>query len=435
MTTRSLLGIYNNVAVTAEYRCARTIDASDLKSALFNALAIVIPQHPILFAIPLDMDTTSPFFARLPSVDLKQVVEFVPLGQRGGSDGQVGAAYLDCLLQDRHNQPFRYTVPLSPFWKLYVLGNPVDPSRFTVSLFFHHCIADTKSALFLHEAIEAALNDACVTDPIETVNALDVPLLPPLDHFLANMPYVTRGPSHHDHIKKWTGASQFIPARTRFHSYRLSADTTRQFLKATKAKHVTLTAALQTMLVTALFQVLPEEYGSLRTDCAISLRPLLTTTIDADWIGSFVDNFSTDYSRVGFSWDEVFRTKCHMDRILQQKNWDNLCKKIAQIPDLRSWFQYQMGQSRETALELSNVGRLSSPRRERRYEIEDLLFSQAAGACSGAIKVSAVTGRNQRLSLGFSWQEGVVDDEIIGRLISELEHVVNHALCLYEASD
>lgn len=57
-----------------------------------------------------------------------------------------------------------------------------------------------------------------------------------------------------------------------------------------------------------------------------------------------------------------------------------------------------------------------------------MLFSQSASACSGAIKVSGVTGRDERLALGFSWQEGVVDDgtveRLVAKLLEEIEEIV-----------
>jgi hypothetical protein len=45
-----------------------------------------------------------------------------------------------------------------------------------------------------------------------------------------------------------------------------------------------------------------------------------------------------------------------------------------------------------------------------------MLFSQSASACSAAIKVSAVTGPDGRLDLGFTWQEGVIDSDMVERI-------------------
>jgi hypothetical protein len=61
-----------------------------------------------------------------------------------------------------------------------------------------------------------------------------------------------------------------------------------------------------------------------------------------------------------------------------------------------------------------------------------MLFSQSACACSAAIKISAVTGRDGRLVVGFTWQEGVADTEMIeGIKIALHEQVEKLAVEVY----
>lgn len=103
---------------------------------------------------------------------------------------------------------------------------------------------------------------------------------------------------------------------------------------------------------------------------------------------------------------------------------------LRHVPDMHRWFGEKLGRQRLSAFELSNVGKLGPLKRQGDYRIESLLFSQGASACSAAIKISAVTGRDERLALGFSWQEGVVDDDIMERLVArlreEVEKIVAH---------
>lgn len=87
-----------------------------------------------------------------------------------------------------------------------------------------------------------------------------------------------------------------------------------------------------------------------------------------------------------------------------------------------------MGQARPTALELSNVGKLAPSNQPKDYELQSILFSQSAGACSGAIKVSAATGRDGRLTLGFSYQEGVVEDGMVEGMVQAFESILQKAL-------
>lgn len=428
MTTRSFLGIYNNVAVTAEYRCVPE-NLSIFKATLFRALAAVITQHPVLFAIPVGITSDTPIFVRLPFINIERLVHFNTIERNEPADVDIEAAPLDRLLEQLHNQPFDYTTPPSPFWKIHVLRDPEKPLELHVIFLFHHCLVDTKSALVIHEALERALNVTNHNDYVSHVAAPESPLLYPLDHFICDIPYTQHQPPRHDFGDRWTGAPQSFPARTRFRSYRLPANTSNLLLLAARTKQTTLTAALETILVAALFQIVPDKYGFIRCDCAISLRPLFATGIDAHWVGCYVDNLTLEHSRFTFHWEEVAATKLVMDCVLKQKTWDNLCAKVAAIPHLKSWFHAQMGTPRTSALELSNVGKFGSSQDDKSsYEVRNFLFSQAAGACSGAIKVSCITGPSGQISLGFSWQEGIVEDCLIKSLQIELVKVIERAL-------
>jgi hypothetical protein len=42
------------------------------------------------------------------------------------------------------------------------------------------------------------------------------------------------------------------------------------------------------------------------------------------------------------------------------------------------------------------------------------------------IKISAVTRPDGKLALGFSWQEGIVDDAILENIQGQLEYAVMH---------
>jgi hypothetical protein len=70
----------------------------------------------------------------------------------------------------------------------------------------------------------------------------------------------------------WTGAVQFIPARTESCSRWLGSGMTKQLSDMAKEKRLSETAMLQTMLVAAIFRCLPAEYATIKADCAISLR-------------------------------------------------------------------------------------------------------------------------------------------------------------------
>ena len=419
MTARSQLGVYHNVAVTARYRRPST---GSLKLAVFSALAAVIGQHPILSVIPVDIDTPAPYFARLPSIDLDQVVTVVEADEFSEVDGSFPD--LDRFLQTEHSRPWAYTRPLSPFWRVHVFHERGDSSRFTVSFFFHHCICDTKSALVFHEAVEAALNAPVNVESPNRIRTPDLPLLPPMDAFVKRRSKPSSPPTQEQLPNIWSGAVQFLPVKTQFTSLWLSAEQTKRLASSSKQHGLSLTATLQAMIVAALFKQLPSEYTAIKVDCAVSLRGWFPSPVTAHSMGCFVDTFAETYHRGPFSWDEARRTRKTIDKVVQQQHGDDLVGTISRIPDLKAWMEKKFGHARSTTVDLSNVGKLAPSTATGEYQIESLLFSQSAGACSGAIKVNCVTGRDGRLTLGFSWQEGVIEKRMLQAVVSEFRAIL-----------
>lgn len=57
------------------------------------------------------------------------------------------------------------------------------------------------------------------------------------------------------------------------------------------------------------------------------------------------------------------------------------------------------------------------------WEVSKIVFSRSAFASGSAIAVSVVSGSNGAMSLGFTWQEGVVEEEVVGELIDRIDNV------------
>jgi hypothetical protein len=443
MTVRSQLGIYFKVAVTAQYHLKSPCE--DLQSALFGALAAVISRHPILSVIPANTDTPAPHFVRLPFIDLDQVVTFIPIDERHEDTDAWPFRALERFLEQEHSRPFQYTTPLSPFWRLHILrrrsGGP--PLQFTACFLFHHCLCDTKSALVFHEAVEAALNDGLKgesTAASSIVRTPDLPLLPPVDEFLKGISSATgssaaaeKGEQGGQPANKWSGAVQSLPVQTRMGSLRLSADQTKRLSAASKQHGVSVTATLQSMLATAIFRQLPPEYTELETSCPVSLRAWLPPPVTADGMGCFVDTFPDTFHRSStdeFSWDEARRVKGTIDQVMRAKRGNGLVEGLSRVPDFRLWLLNKMGHPRQVAWELSNVGRLAPASKTsdaaKSCQMQGVLFTQSAGATNAAIKVSAVTGRDERLTLAFTGQEGVVEGEMVARVRQAFESILQN---------
>jgi len=111
----------------------------DVKEAIFSALSVVIQRHPILSAIPVDEASTSPYFARLPEINLEDAVTFIARK----------------LLVSENERDFELTSSCKPnttslsrrTWLLAFLAsdhptNPTASNEFVASFVFHHALGD-----------------------------------------------------------------------------------------------------------------------------------------------------------------------------------------------------------------------------------------------------------------------------------------------------
>lgn len=381
---------------------------------------MLISKHPILSAIPLAIETPDPYFVRLHQIALSEVVTFVEEDANPPSpDWQ---EILDKVLEEQHNCPFEVQSNRTlPFWRICVLESNNSPRSFTLVFIFHHSLMDTKSALSFHDEMEGYMAQYAGVEPSETVYCLPGDLVPPLEELYA-LPVSREFLRSQDEYSEptpdsWTAAPQFTPVTTRFSSLWLSDVDTKMLITLSRKEQTSVTAALQTLIATCIFSVLPSKYRTLQGDCAVSLRKFLPEPVTATTLGCYVGSSSTTYHRMSyFDWDEARRTKIAIEHTMARKGCDMQVGYLPFIQNQHHWMLQRLGRKRTSAFELSNVGATSTLRGGSNFEIESMLFSQSSSACSAAIKVSAVTGRDGRLTLGFSWQEGVIDADIIERV-------------------
>jgi hypothetical protein len=396
-----------------------------VKPALFHALSVLISKHPILSAIPLAIETPDPCFVRLPKISLSEVVTFVE--EDANPPSPDWKTIIDRVLEEQHNCPFEaQSNGTLPFWRICVLESNNVPESFTLVFIFHHSLMDTKSALSFHDEMEWHMAQYAGVEPSEMVYSFPDDLVPPIeelytlpvsqDFLRSQEKYSEPSPD------SWTAAPQFTPVKTRFSTLWLSEVDTKMLMTLSKKEQTSVTAALQVLIATCIFSVLPSIYLTLQGDCAVSLRRFLPEPVTATTLGCYVGSSSITYRRMpSFDWDEARRTKIAIEHTMAQKGGDMPVGYLAFIQNQHHWMSQKLGRKRMSAFELSNVGASSSSRGASNFEIESMLFSQSSSACSAAIKVSAVTGRDGRLALGFTWQEGVIEADMIERIKRALE--------------
>lgn len=95
------------------------------------------------------------------------------------------------------------------------------------------------------------------------------------------------------------------------------------------------------------------------------------------------------------------------------------------ITDWNACFSSMIGRKRASTFEISNVGSSLTENEkgappQSAWQIRRLLFSQSAGAISAAFKVSVATSPDGRLKFSYTWQQGIVEDDFIKKVIERV---------------
>ncbi|RLL97943.1 hypothetical protein CFD26_105021 [Aspergillus turcosus] len=369
------LGFFNNVGVSVQYKRSESSSpaVTDLRGLIQAAAGYVVRKRRILFAIPVNEGAPDLYFASLPSIDLNRTITFLDRSQPVACDAEGQDKELDAILEDQHNTDFKAEYGTLPFWRLIILQSP-GGTEFTASFIYHHAIGDGLSGLALHHAFRNALEAAPASSlPGYKVENIIVPdentsVLPPLEG-LHPLP-INPTPSHPP-----TSIIATLPREVVDNAIGTYFDATR----------VQFTRTDQTPPDSNVVDVLS---GAQHISNSIN-----------DYLGN-VSPSGEPYTSVA-----VFKT----------------------IPDVSVVFNSMLGKPRDAAFEVTNVGLFSpatTPQtaEDARWQVGDVLLSR-----SSAVPGAAVTGGNGNMALGFSWQEGVVED---GFMDNVRQGLATTAICL-----
>lgn len=384
-------------------------------------------------------DAAPPAFARLPEMDLDRMITVTQHGNPADLPPRSVEEAAAERLEAQHNTPFDLDSQPAPLWRLAVLDDRAGSGRVSICFCFHHAIMDTKSALVFHEDL---LNSLLRLEPNEPSPALIrgsvEPLLPPLEA-LNPLPvseeYIQRClASRKPGDEVWSGNPQVVPVKTRISFFWLSSADSQTLRRRCKEHGSSPTALIMAAMASAMFAKLPERYTTLVGDCAVSVRHLMPAPITARSMGCYVGTFTETYSRPVASETaseslraDSQRTKATIVAALASRCAECPIGLLNRIADVGGFFSAKLGQKRWGAFELSNVGTLEDTTPapdESRYDLESLLFSQSAGATSPVLKISVASGKDGRLGFSFSWQQGVVEDDLIIEVIAAFKRTL-----------
>ncbi|KIW74267.1 hypothetical protein Z517_12207 [Fonsecaea pedrosoi CBS 271.37] len=457
-TARHDLKFYLGPAVTVSYKLPNS-RSDQLKVCVYKALGDVITRHPILSAIPVDENTQDPYFIRLPEINLDKCVFFQTRHLDYDPDaGDERDGELDELLGTQHSVP--YEAP-NPFWRLFVLTSSARPSEFTASFFYHHALGDGISGIAFHRTFHSALCQVLSNleiDPPSTsvITSPSTPLLPSLEsahplpistwHILTVLfKHKIWSPSRDPGL--WTGSKCITPlGRTGARHLALSASSTTALKNICRKNGTTISGALQTLVAGALFAHLPEKFTKVACSGALSVRGFLPADagITEDSMGVWVQGMSDTYTRDHFSttqhgdsdkgahdllpWPEARRSRQNIERVLSLKGHNTDVGMLRFVQDYQEeLFLSKVGKDRDSSFEVSNLGlfKKQPPSGDvEGVEMGRMVFTQSAGVTASAIQVSVVTGADGCLVLGVTWQKGIVDDDLVEKMLKSVKEEV-----------
>lgn len=408
----------------------------------------MISKYPVLFAIPANEDTPNAYFVSLPSIDLDESIKFLTRSQPRNILDEGEDEELDAVLEDQHNTNFKNDYGKAPFWRLIILRDAEGDMSFTASFIYHHAIGDGFSGLVFQNTFLDSL-ETVSSSPVSGLQSKhiilpddDVQIMPALGE-LHPLPINPSPPLHSaTNLNEWTGNSIRSPCKSRWISFHLSAGTSEFFFQKCKKKGLSVASVVSSVIATTLFHILPPNIEALTCIIPVNLRPWLRSSSQATEtaMGSYFDatrvqfirpsQYSEDPSPADGVWSCAQQAskgiRQYLDNVSPSGEPYTAVSVLETIPDISAIFTSIVGKSRDAAFEVTNVGRFSSAATSERkadicWQLGKVLLSRSSLVSGAAITISIATGGDGSMTVGFSWQEGVVEDGLVRELIEEVK--------------
>ncbi|EEP77598.1 predicted protein [Uncinocarpus reesii 1704] len=424
-----------------------------------------VGEHPILSAVPVGEDTNSPYFVRLPEIDLAKSIFFDTWncdfaqeldGEDDGTSSESWGRKFDEFIESQHDTPF---TPGLPFWRLHIIPGSRDEQRFIAVFVYHHALGDGSSGKAFHTTFLRALPDALAFNPGEVekiVKTPNKPLLPTLEalrslqlsfFYILKVIFNTKLWPRRD-PELWTGEKIHLPLKNKMHHITVPEKKTAVLKRLCRKHGATITAALQTLVARALFAHLPNQFKKLHCSGAVSTRRWLPRDIVTDdSIGVWVLDFSEDYTREAvagqpsFPWDEAQRSRKTIETFLHSQGRNTNVALLKFVRDYhRDLLTSMIGKDRGASFEVSNIGMLTDPtsfsglhsnendkhpggasQPLQKPRIGRMIFSQSGNVAGCAVNVSVITGGDGCLVLTFCWQESAVETGLVKAVIEQVQ--------------
>ncbi|TFB05005.1 hypothetical protein CCMA1212_003222 [Trichoderma ghanense] len=477
-SSRHHLGIYRCVTISARHQhppsSSSHLTSTSPSPSFIAALAHVVRHQPMLRVGIAGDDSNDAHFTHVSSIDLRDHISVTLIPCHSSQE------YEDRVAQQQgweHDQKFT-DIAVRPPWRISILRPSSDVPELQdiedVFFAFHHALMDGTSGRLFHEMLLAAPSyhgTASSPNPIEADPILSFPDPPSLPEsqeqgldFSLSWSYTLRtlwtelGPSFLKPAKQpiWnaTPIDFSLPYKTRVKTIDYSPEQLETLLSACRSHAVTLTALLHSLVLTSLTKRIPsaEAAPAFAAATPLSLRPYLSPTKSDPahasslrcLVAGCTHHFSpqavaalraTDANVNSLIWKNAQHVKAELAEKQAKIPKDDIMGLLKYISDWFAFWRGRDGKQRADSWEISNIGVFknpSSPRTDAQADSTEgkeqvgipratrLLFTNGAMVAGPPMGINVVSVKGSKFTIGLSWQDRVVEDELMEWLAEDL---------------
>ncbi|KAE9976553.1 nrps [Venturia inaequalis] len=430
------LNLYTTAGYSVHYKPSQAI--TELEPLIYQALAQVLRENPILFAVPIVPKHEECYFARLPSIDLRKVTSFVERRGPVPEDGKGRDLELDALLQQQVNTNYKSQDGITPVWRLIILYNFPDRQQFTANFMAHHGIADGASFQILHRSFQKALQALSSTSAAKSeveyiIQSKDEEIGPPLESIHSMLIPDAAPGGETATYNDWLGNPTEVPSRTGYATLTLPSPLVQLFTQECKKNKVAPPAGLNALIAKVLYSNLPSTTESMDANIPVDIRSDIPPGAVDGVMGNFFDAFKTrifraDFCEKGSSELTDIWTPAKKISKDTRKYFSNTAPTgeaylniagLKNIPDLQALLTSLIGGQRTESLELAYIGPhvpFSGDRSGITWQAGKTTVSRCAFAAGACLQATVVL-HDEGMTIGFAWPVCAVEENLIENTI------------------
>ncbi len=423
--------------------------AGPLQAVIEMALAQVVVKLAALQVGIVGEETGTPWFVHIPAIDLRDHVEW----KTADNDG-----HLLRIIETQNSQPWP-DVQRRPPWKLIIAINSAHNDWVDIVFAAHHVLGDGKSSLLFHTHLLRAFSHpsdvgSVLRNHILTIDELPalVPAQEDLVKFNTSWPFFL-GELWHEFSPAWlrrdppvwTGKPiDFDVLDMHLRLVVIPASAVQALLATCRTHGTTLTPLLHILVLVSLARRLPASTApSFTALTPISLRPFVSLPPDSPheiatamanlvtlqtypFSAGVVADLRRDRSqddRESHIWDLAAALRSALRSRLDDIPNDDIMGILGWVSSWHAWWLKHRGKPRQASWRVSNLGSIcgeSQPAGSNGWAIQRAIYAQSTLVAGPAFSVNVAGVEHGDISVSLSWQESIVDTELMDGLAEDL---------------